>query len=138
MQKKIIAALIVASTICWSTAPAASSLALRSSRSNNVNSISAQQHDCCPRGKRPTIPVMLAVLPPSTMPCGDQHPCCMQQAPDHSPALPVVKTDSRPNSTNLSVVVANVNCRSSFLSPGETRHEATSESVLLRSTVLRI
>jgi len=62
----------------------------------------------------------------------------MQQAPDHSPALPVVKTDSRPNSTNLSVVVANVNCRSSFLSPGETRHEATSESVLLRSTVLRI
>lgn len=138
MGKRIAAALVVASTICWSLAPVSSSLVLRASRSNNVKSVSTHQHDCCPHGKKPTIPVMLAALSPATMPCGDQHPCCIQQAPDRSPALPVAKADSRPDSTNFTLIVASASYGSSLTANIETPREPAFESALPQSTVLRI
>jgi len=137
MQKRIAAALIVASTICWSMAPTASSLALRPSRSTDTKT-AAYQHDCCPRAHRSMIPAMLATIPPATMPCGNQHPCCMQHPPDRSPALPVAKVDSRPDSTHFSGTVISMTYRGSFAASAKTRHEVTFESVLLRNTVLLI
>ena len=137
MRKRIVAALIAASTICWSIVPAASSIALGwPSRPAATKAASSHQHDCCPRSYRTMVPVLAAMNPPA-MPCGNQHPCCMQQAPDRSPALTVAKTDPRPKSTTLSVVVATVTFRSAFTASDDTRLEAASDSVL-RSTVVRI
>src|SRR5689334_18636071 len=137
MRKKIIAALIVGSTICWSVTPAAASFALRSFRSVHERSASAHQHNCCPQARGSVVPVMMAAPAPAKVPCGGQHPCCMQQAPDRSPALPVAKEDSQQRSANLSTIATEVTYISSFVSSTQTRYDTTAESALLRSTVLR-
>lgn len=139
MRTRIIAALIVVSTVCWSMAPAASSLTLRwPSPSTKSKSASAHQHDCCPQPRGSFVPVLLATVPPATMPCGNEHPCCMQQSPDRSPALPVGKTSSRPDPTSVSGVIAVQSFATSFVASNDVRPEAVSDSLLLRSTVLRI
>jgi len=137
MAKKVWVAAVLFSMLSWSMQPLmASSLAMRSSQESKSSS-SAHQHSCCPRIHSQAVLTILATLPPPAMPCGDRHPCCVQQGPDNSPALPAVQSDSRPDSKQLQV-------SRGIPSPGLSRHisaeppQNISDFHAIRSTVLRI
>jgi hypothetical protein len=98
----------------------------------------AQEHSCCPGVHAPTRPFRFATIPPATMPCDSRHPCCMQQAPENSPALPALRIDSRPDLHLLHVDgsdLKNTHPQSVTAAPSPFN---LSELYLLRSTVLRI
>src|SRR5512141_777667 len=104
MAKKVLTAAVLFSMLSWSMQPLmASSLAMRSPQETNPSSLvhqQAHQRSCCPRVHSQGGLTILATLPPA-IPCGDRHPCCVQQGPDNSPALPAVQSDSRPDSKQL-------------------------------------
>src|SRR5580692_4609305 len=140
MRRRILASAVLASMLCWSMASlVASPLAMRSWLARAATAISeAHQHSCCPRSHSRWAQFVLAALPPMTMPCGNQHPCCVQQGPENSPALPALRNDSRPDSRFLAVGIDSPGLSVSRPAPVEVSERNYSELSLLRSTVLRI
>lgn len=139
MRKRIFAALVAASMICWSMAPlVASSWTMRtaSQRAGTESSSPAHQHSCCPGIQ--SSPVLLATLPPMTMPCGDRHPCCVQQGPENSPALPAVKNSARPDLRHLPAASGDPDLGAPHENSNLSAARHTFQFYSDRSTVLRI
>lgn len=139
MAKKVRVAAVLFSMLSWSMQPLMASSLAMSSQENKNSTLAyqqAHQHSCCPRVHSQAGLTILATLPPPAMPC-DRHPCCVQQGPDNSPALPAVQSDSRPDSKQLQASHGIPN-------PGSSRHISTEPSqnvfdfYAVRSTVLRI
>src|SRR5215471_21095041 len=96
MRNRTLAAALLISVVCWSLPPmTTAALAMPTARAST--SAAAQEHSCCPGVHSPARLFFLATIPPATMPCDSRHPCCMQQAPENSPALPALRIDSRPD-----------------------------------------
>lgn len=57
----------------------------------------AQKHSCCPRIPSKVRPSLFAAFRPAKMPCDSRHPCCLQRGQQNAPALPSLRTDSRPD-----------------------------------------
>lgn len=96
MKNKTLATVLFACVLCWSLLPMTmAALTMHTMRASTTGA--AQEHSCCPEVHPRARPSGFATSPPATMPCDSRHPCCMQQAPENSPALPALRIDSRPD-----------------------------------------
>jgi hypothetical protein len=91
LDRKIIAGLILGLLMQWNAAIAAPEMihATRMSGATLVADNAGMQHvhACCPRRQ------IKFVAPQPEMPCGSGHDCCLRQAPQNTPALPLRCTD---------------------------------------------
>ena len=139
MKNRFTAAVVLASLALWSV-PAALASSLQPATSVAEKPVepasSTHGHDCCPGVHSRFVPPVL-VTPPAEVPC-EQHPCCAKQAPQNSPALPVVSARLRPGSDGgpLTIEERHADGRS------RVKPEATCTNPFrlysVRSTVLRI
>ena len=137
MTNKSLATVLLASVLSWSLPPV--TVAALSVRPIDARPVpTAPEHSCCPKIHTQVRPSVFAVIPPVTMPCDSRHPCCLRQGQEHAPALPSLKTDSRPDLQPLHIEGSHGTTavlRPLTAAPDEVN---PSESCLLRSTVLRI
>lgn len=137
MKTRTLATLLLASVVCWSLTPVTVA-ALTTPTVRSSTTAVAQERSCCPAMHPPAWPSVFATIPPATMPCDSRHPCCMQQPPENSPALPALRIGSRPDLHVLHFCgnpAENTPSQSVVAAPFPLN---VSELSLLRSMVLRI
>ena len=134
MRKRVLAALVLASVACWNVPLAMA----HTSPAKDSPSPAVHDHSCCPGSHaRLALPVLITTPAPMNMPCGENHPCCMKQAPSGNAALPALNRISRPDWSRESVE-GNAASVSRRTMPAENTERAAFDLYLLRSTVLRI
>jgi len=137
MIQRSIASVVLA-TLCWLSVP----FAFGSPQASAVNRVyrdssSAHDHSCCP-GFHPRItPTLFLAINSTAMPCGEQHPCCVRQAPSNPSTLPVETKVVRPVAERVVAILTDIP------SPACGRIVETAAVNFLsppfeRSTVLRI
>lgn len=102
---------------------------------------SPHKHSCCPNAQERFVPLMLVpliVTPVSTMPCGEQHPCCAKQTPENPPALPIATSTQRPNPSGAPTAIADQNQGSRARIPVEVAGTNPFQAYSGRITILRI
>jgi hypothetical protein len=97
----------------------------------------ANDHSCCPRSHPRISPILFLSINSTAMPCGEQHPCCVRQAPSNPSTMPVETKAIRPAPERVLALVTDAPCS------GRSRITGTSAICSLpppmeRSTVLRI
>jgi hypothetical protein len=137
MIQRSIASVVLA-TLCWLSVPAASgSLETTAAQRFQRTASSAHDHSCCP-GFQPRIsPALFLAINSTAMPCGEQHPCCVRQAPSNPSTMPVETKVIRPASERVLALITDTP------SSGDGRNVETAAVNFLsppfeRSTVLRI
>jgi hypothetical protein len=91
MNRRCIAALLLGSLLWWSVplvfaakALLAQESAQAAQKSSPSSPAPAHKHDCCP-GFHPAFSSPVFIKGPASLPCGDEHPCCVRPRPDNTP-----------------------------------------------------
>jgi len=137
MKKRFIAAIVLASLALWSAPASAQQPSAMNAEKPARQAGSTHDHSCCPGIHSRFVPPLFVAPAPAAMPCGEQHPCCAQPAPQSSPALPAASTNLRPGSGGVAVTIAEQHRDSrnrTVAEAGSNPFQSYSE----RSTVLRI
>lgn len=138
MSKKVLAAALLASMLSWSMHPLLpSSLLFSPHAPRRAETTSAHQHSCCPGAHTQVASFLMAPLPPASMPCGDRHPCCMQQGSDNAPALPAANTGA-PLVEHLPLAIGEFDLRPGSVARVTAAGPNAFEFYSPRNTVLRI
>ncbi len=147
MRARAIAAVLLFTLSGWTQAFALSDLhesphavAASAVRPKAPGSTHTHAHDCCPgiRGSvlQQVIPALLPALPTS-LPCGDSHPCCASHDSDNPPTLTATSRVERPDSriASFDKIETSVNHGAALSRPYDP---AAPQSYSRLSTVLRI
>jgi hypothetical protein len=87
MIQRSIASVVLAS-LCWLSVPVGfGSLEVPSAQGFRRDT--ANDHSCCPRSHPRISPILFLSINSTAMPCGEQHPCCVRQAPSNPSTMPV-------------------------------------------------
>jgi hypothetical protein len=135
MIQRSIASVVLAS-LCWLSVPVGfGSLEVPSAQGFRRDT--ANDHSCCPRSHPRISPILFLSINSTAMPCGEQHPCCVRQAPSNPSTMPVETKAIRPAPERVLALVTDAPCS------GRSRITGTSAICSLpppmeRSTVLRI
>jgi len=97
----------------------------------------APDHSCCPRSHPVITPTLFLAINSTAMPCGEQLPCCVRQAPSNPSTMPVETKAIRSASERVLALITDMP------SSGHGRNIETAAVNFLsppfeRSTVLRI
>ena len=137
MRKRVIAVVVLVA-LALGTVPLAFSSSARpvpaTVQKSAESGSEAQDHSCCP-GIHSRFVVPVVMPSPAEVPC-EQHPCCAKQAPQHQPALPAVRTTTRPGSEGVPVTVVHHDYHGTN-SASEVIGKNPFEFYSVRSTVLR-
>ena len=138
MRQKLIAAVVIAFLACWSVPPGWTMSHPASDLQNDKTSASAaHRHSCCPTVSKAFFTLSFVDSVPASLPCNDNHPCCLRQSPDRPLSLPGSTKISGPDWNTLDSVRADA-ARSEGspadnpVSRGNLQHQS------FPSTVLRI
>ncbi|HEX4785634.1 MAG TPA: hypothetical protein VH350_14930 [Candidatus Sulfotelmatobacter sp.] len=139
MTKKLIGALLLALLALGNTPLALATPLLQSglgTRTGQQASSNPHNHSCCPDA--PARFALLIVTPVSTMPCGEQHPCCAKQVPENPPALPIATSTQKPNPSGVPMAMADQTQGSRAPISAESAGSNPFHAYSGRNTVLRI
>ena len=135
MIQRSIASVVLA-TLCWLSVPVViGSIEMLPAR--RFQRDAANDHSCCPRSHPGISPTLFPTIGSTAMPCGEQHPCCVRQAPSNPSTMPVETKVIRPASERVLALFTH------SPSSGHDRNVETAAVNFLpppfeRSTVLRI
>ena len=136
MKTRIIA-VVLASSLFWSSVPLALAFSTREGVPPAVHqSSAAQDHSCCP-GIHLALPVQLFLRPlQEPMPCSEQHPCCARPGHENPASLPATTRGTR---SFVEITVAVLECSPRPVLLGTSRIDGSfSPPYCQRSTILRI
>lgn len=94
MIQRSIASVVLA-TLCWLSVPGAFG-PLEVPTAQRFQRDAANDHSCCPRSHPRISPILFLAINSTGMPCGEQHPCCVRQAPSNPSTMPVENKVIRP------------------------------------------
>jgi hypothetical protein len=104
MIQRSIASVVLA-TLCWLSLPAAfGSLEVPSAKGFRRDA--ANDHSCCPSSHPRISPILFLAINATAMPCGEQHPCCVRQAPSNPSNMPVEAKVIRPGPERVLALIA--------------------------------
>src|SRR5207302_7673600 len=95
MIQRSIASVVLA-TLCWLSLPFAFG-SIQMSPAQRFQRDAAHDHSCCPRSHPVITPTLFLAINSTAMPCGEQHPCCVRQAPSNPSTMPVETKVIRPD-----------------------------------------
>ena len=126
----------VLATLCWLTLPFAFG-STQMPTAQRFQRDAAHDHSCCPRSHPVITPTLFLAINSTAMPCGEQLPCCVRQAPSNPSTMPVETKVIRPASERVLALITDMH------SSGHGRNIETAAVNFLsppfeRSTVLRI
>src|SRR5437899_10605653 len=135
MIQRSIASVVLA-TLCWLSLPFAfGSIDVPSARGFRRTTVN--DHSCCPSSQPRISPILFLAINSTAMPCGEQHPCCVRQAPSNPSTMPVETKVIRPDPERVLALITYTPA-----SGGGPNVETAAISFLSppfeRSTVLRI
>jgi hypothetical protein len=103
MRARAITAVLLFTLSGWTQAFAFSNLdesphdvAHSAVRPKAPGSADTRAHDCCPGVRGSVLPQVIPALPTS-LPCGDSHPCCASRDSDNPPTLTATTRVERPD-----------------------------------------
>jgi hypothetical protein len=102
MTQRSIASVVLA-TLCWMSVPFAFG-SIQMPLAQRIQRDAAKDHSCCPRSHQRISPMFLAINS-TAMPCGEQHPCCIRQAPSNPSTMPVENKVIRPASERVLALI---------------------------------
>ena len=103
MIQRSIASVVLA-TLCWLSAPIAFG-SLEMPPAQRFQREVANDHSCCPRSHPGISPTLFPTIGSTAMPCGEQHPCCVRQAPSNPSTIPVENKVIRPASERVLALI---------------------------------
>jgi len=126
----------VLATLCWLSLPFAFG-STPMPTAQRFQRDAAHDHSCCPRSHPVITPTLFLAINSTAMPCGEQLPCCVGQAPSNPSTMPVETKAIRPASERVLALITDMP------SSGHGRNIETAAVNFLsppfeRSTVLRI
>jgi len=135
MIQRSIASIVLA-MLCWLSVPVAFGSRQMPS-AQRFGRDTANDHACCPSSHPRVSAILFLGINSTAMPCGEQHPCYVRQAPSNPSTMPVETKVMRPASGRVLVRITDTPS-----SGGGRNVENAAVNFLLppfeRSTVLRI
>jgi hypothetical protein len=135
MIQRSIASVVLA-TLCWLSLPFAFG-STQMPTAQRLQRDAAHDHSCCPSSQPRISPILFLGINSTAMPCGEQLPCCVTQAPSNPSTVPVETKVIRPASERVLTLITDMP------SSGHGRNIETAAVNFLsppfeRSAVLRI
>lgn len=98
---------VVLATLCWLSVPAAFG-SLEVPSAEGFRRDAANDHSCCPTSRPRISPILFLAINATAMPCGEQHPCCIRQAPPDPSNMPVEAKVIRPGPERVLALITDV------------------------------
>jgi hypothetical protein len=97
----------VLATLCWLSLPFAFG-SIQMFPAQKFQRDAAHDHSCCPRSHPVITPTLFLEINSTAMPCGEQLPCCVRQAPSNPSTMPVETKVIRPASERVLALITDM------------------------------